>query len=171
MAPTVTRTRKTYTQTTLTSSSSSSSKTKPAKPVVAKSNSDVLLCIKPEFATLIREGKKNHEYRKYKLRDTVQRLWLYETAPVSAIRYVMQTARPKVPGEVNDPTGVGNDDFDAGKKQSKYGYPVRALWELKKPIKMNDMRTRFKINPPQGFMFVPEQMVQEEKLEDMTKLF
>lgn len=65
MTPTITHTRKTYTQTTLTPSSSSSSKTKQPKPVIAKSNSDVLLCIKPEFATLIREGKKNHEYRKY----------------------------------------------------------------------------------------------------------
>ncbi len=46
---------------------------------------DVLLSIKPEFTKLISERKKNHEYRKYKLQDTVVRLWLYETAPTSAI--------------------------------------------------------------------------------------
>ena len=47
--------------------------------------SDVILCIKPEFTQLIAERKKNHEYRKYKLKETVVRLWLYETAPTSAI--------------------------------------------------------------------------------------
>ena len=36
----------------------------------------------------------------------------------------MSTTTPKVPGEVNDPTGVGNDDFDQGLKESKFGYPV-----------------------------------------------
>ena len=37
----------------------------------------------------------------------------------------MTTAQPKVPGEVQDPNGIGNDDFDAGKKE--YGYPVLKL--------------------------------------------
>ena len=48
--------------------------------------SDVLLSIKPEFMRLIAEKKKNHEYRKYKLRATVQRLWFYETSPTCAVR-------------------------------------------------------------------------------------
>ena len=49
---------------------------------------DVVLCIKPEFTKLIAERRKNYEYRKYRLKDSVTRLWLYETAPTSAITYV-----------------------------------------------------------------------------------
>jgi hypothetical protein len=46
---------------------------------------DVLLCIRPEFVQLIGQKKKNHEYRRYKLRDGVKRLWFYETKPVSSV--------------------------------------------------------------------------------------
>ena len=53
-----------------------------------RSLEDAILCIKPEFTKLIAERKKNHEYRKYKLKDSVKHLWLYETAPTSAITYV-----------------------------------------------------------------------------------
>jgi hypothetical protein len=41
---------------------------------------DVLLAIKPAHLANIASQKKNHEYRKYRLRDGVERLWLYETA-------------------------------------------------------------------------------------------
>lgn len=40
---------------------------------------DVLLAIKPLHLGNIVSGAKNHEYRKYRLRDGVVRLWLYET--------------------------------------------------------------------------------------------
>lgn len=36
-------------------------------------------------------------------------------------RYVIRCGQAKVPGEVLDTSGVGNDDFDAGLKQSKFG--------------------------------------------------
>lgn len=48
---------------------------------------DVLLPIKSRFVDLIVSGAKNHEYRNYQLRSTVERLWLYETAPACKIRY------------------------------------------------------------------------------------
>lgn len=83
--------------TTSTSEASSKSKSK-SKSKSAKANAtprvytDAVLTIKPEFATLIAKREKNHEYRKYELRDTVERLWLYETAPTSAIRYATTNA-------------------------------------------------------------------------------
>lgn len=40
---------------------------------------DVLLAIKPVHLANIISQQKNHEYRKYRLRDEVTRLWLYET--------------------------------------------------------------------------------------------
>ncbi|EIW54044.1 uncharacterized protein TRAVEDRAFT_173337 [Trametes versicolor FP-101664 SS1] len=132
---------------------------------------DVLLSIKPEFTKLISERKKNHEYRKYKLQDTVVRLWLYETAPTSAITYVMETSRPKVPGEVNDSSGIGNDDFDNGLKQSKYGYPVEALYKLRDPVTTAKLKERFDIAVPQGWRYATKKLVEGEKLEDMEKLF
>ncbi|KAH9856726.1 hypothetical protein C2E23DRAFT_453402 [Lenzites betulinus] len=133
---------------------------------------DVLLSIKPEFTKLISQQKKNHEYRKYKLKDSVVRLWLYETAPTSAITYVMETTTPRVPGEVNDPTGVGNDDFDKGLKQSKYGYPVTGLYKLKEPITTLELKSRFDIAVPQGWRYATKKLVEGTSLvEDMEKVF
>jgi hypothetical protein len=59
-----------------------------AKDAPGRVYTDVVLTIKPEFVKLLADRTKNHEYRKYKLRETVERLWLYETAPTSAITYV-----------------------------------------------------------------------------------
>ena len=41
---------------------------------------DVLLAIKPTHLANIARRQKNHEYRKYRLRDGISRLWLYETS-------------------------------------------------------------------------------------------
>ncbi|KAI0827707.1 hypothetical protein BC628DRAFT_1317711 [Trametes gibbosa] len=132
---------------------------------------DVLLSIKPEFTKLISQRKKNHEYRKYKLKESVVRLWLYETAPTSAITYVMETTTPRVPGEVNDPSGIGNDDFDNGLKQSKYGYPVTGLYKLREPVTTQQLKSRFDIAVPQGWRYATKNLVEGTKLEDMEKLF
>ncbi len=70
----------------------------PAKPTKSPSKgadrvlTDVLLAIKPIHLGNIVSRQKNHEYRKYRLRDGVARLWLYETgeggAGRAAITYV-----------------------------------------------------------------------------------
>jgi hypothetical protein len=55
---------------------------------------DVLLAIKPVHLANIASQQKNHEYRKYRLRDGVTRLWFYETGDDggrSAITYVLRT--------------------------------------------------------------------------------
>ncbi|RDX44246.1 hypothetical protein OH76DRAFT_1409365 [Lentinus brumalis] len=146
---------------------------KKSKPKAGDENrvsTDAILSIKPEFTKLIAARKKNHEYRKYKL-ETVTRFWLYETAPTSAITYLMFTATPKVPGEVNDPSGVGNDDFDQGLKQSKYGYPVTELYKLQKPLTTAELKERFDIAVPQGWRYATKKLVEEMRLEDMEKIF
>jgi len=43
-------------------------------------STDVLLSIKAVHLANIVTRQKNHEYRKYRLRDGVTRLWLYETS-------------------------------------------------------------------------------------------
>ncbi len=70
-------------QTHRVSKSSAATKSKPKpKPQAADNRvlSDVLLAIKPNHLANIAAQQKNHEYRKYRLRDGVERLWLYETS-------------------------------------------------------------------------------------------
>jgi len=64
------------------------SSSKSSKSSVERVYTDAILCIKPEFMDLIVSQEKNHEYRGYRMRDTVERIWLYVTAPTSALTYV-----------------------------------------------------------------------------------
>jgi len=82
----------------------------------------------------------------------------------------MVTSHPKTPGQVRDPNGIGNDDFDNGKKASKFGYPVLSLYKLKTPLKSEAMKA-YGVSTPQGCVYAPKKMVDEIPLEDMEKLF
>lgn len=76
-------------QTTLTGRTASTTTSKKSKKEgPERVYTDAILTIKPQWADLIEKREKNHEFRKYELRSTVERIWLYTTAPISAITYV-----------------------------------------------------------------------------------
>ena len=85
---------------------------------------DIVLYIRPKHMTKITTQTKNHNYCKYELPHTVHRLWFFETDHVNAITFMATTSPAKKPGEVNDSSGIGNDDFDAGLKGCKFSYPI-----------------------------------------------
>ncbi|KAI3337444.1 hypothetical protein HD806DRAFT_476690 [Xylariaceae sp. AK1471] len=108
----------------------------------------------------IASRKKNHEYRKYRLPDGVERLWLYETAngggtaSITHIAVIPDSVR-HVPGQVpTEPPGIGNDDFNAGLKQSKYGYPILELYELVQPVTRAEMKSKWDMSAPMGWRYV-----------------
>ncbi|EGU74661.1 hypothetical protein HZS61_005666 [Fusarium oxysporum f. sp. conglutinans] len=99
----------------------------PSKNRAERVETDVLLAIKPEHLENIISREKNHEYRKYRLKDGVSRLWLYETgsgggrSSITYIAVITPNTRHE-PGFVpTEPFGIGNEDFNAGLKESKYG--------------------------------------------------
>jgi hypothetical protein len=53
------------------------------------------------------------------------------------------------------PFGIGNDDFNAGRKESKYGYPVLGLYELAEPVALAEMKSRWGMGgAPMGWRYV-----------------
>ncbi|GAP92383.1 putative pua protein [Rosellinia necatrix] len=125
---------------------------------------DVLLAIKAEHLANIASRKKNHEYRKYRLPDGVERLWLYETAngrgkvSITHIAVIPGSAR-RVPGQVpTEPPGIGNDDFNAGLKQSRYGYPILGLYELVQPVTPVEMKSKWNMGAPMGWRYVSSEL-------------
>ncbi|KAL8387323.1 hypothetical protein RB595_009989 [Gaeumannomyces hyphopodioides] len=127
---------------------------------------DVLLAILPEHLANIASQTKNHEYRKYRLADGVQRLWLYETrgpggkgrAAITHIATIPADVR-RTPGTVPaDPVGIGNADFNAGLDDSKYGYPILELYELVQPVTLNEMKSKWQLGgAPMGWRYlIPE---------------
>ena len=83
----------------------------------------------------------------------------------------MTTSTPKKPGELKDPSGYGNDDFDNGLKDSKFGYPVLGLYKLNPLIKADAMKSNFGISPPQGYLYAPKKLVDDIPLDTMEKIF
>jgi len=121
---------------------------------------DVLMSIKPEHINNIATAKKNHEYRKYKLPASVERIWFYTTAPTSAIQYIAFISGAKEPGEVPEDGGIGNADFNAGKKVSKFGYEILGLWELQEPLSLVQAMEKGYLNgPPQKYSWVKQQLL------------
>ncbi|KAI8714962.1 hypothetical protein NCS52_01002800 [Fusarium sp. LHS14.1] len=106
-------------------------------------------------------GEKNHEYRKYRLKDGVVRLWLYETAggggraSITHIASIPSSIRHE-PGSVpTEPLGIGNAEFNAGLKQSKFGYPILELYELVNPVTLSEMKTRWAMGgAPMGWRYL-----------------
>ncbi|KAJ4128867.1 hypothetical protein NW768_007389 [Fusarium equiseti] len=145
---------------------------------------DVLLAIKHEHLANIISRKKNHEYRKYRLKDGVCRLWFYETADgggsssITHIAVIPPDIRHE-PGEVpTEPYGEGNEDFNAGVKVSKFGYPILELYELVNPVTLNEMKAHWGFNgAPQGRQYMKPELwedrwgEQEDRNEKVKKVF
>lgn len=100
---------------------------------------DVLISIHPEHIPHIIDRTKDHEFRKYQIPGTVRRMWLYETSPVSALRYCVVVGPARVPGELRvDELSISrNAEFQSGELSEKrlafYAYKILELHELDSP--------------------------------------
>ncbi|KAI1822968.1 hypothetical protein F4861DRAFT_540473 [Xylaria intraflava] len=139
-------------------------KAKPASKTKSKDSdrvdTDVLLSIHSVHLANIASRQKNHEYRKYRLRDGVERLWLYETAvnggksSITHVAVIPDSVR-HTPGFVPaEPFGIGNEDFNAGRKESKFGYPILELYELVKPVTLAEMKSKWGMSVPMGWCYM-----------------
>ena len=97
----------------------------------------------------------------------------YTTAPAQCIRYVAVVSNGKTPGQIGaDDTGLGNDDFNAGRKESKYGYEIVHLYELSEPVSLQDMVKRgWAKGGPQKYQWVSQEMLNNIDLEEQKKVF
>ena len=68
--------------------------------------------------------------------------------------------------------GLGNDDFNAGKKESEYGYEILHLYELDESLSLQKLVERGFVNgPPQKYQWVSEEMLNSIQLEKQNKIF
>ncbi|KAF7556329.1 hypothetical protein G7Z17_g1546 [Cylindrodendrum hubeiense] len=127
--------------------------------------SDVLLAIYAIHLANIAAQTKNHEYRNYRLRDGVERLWLYEARGTQPMKGCAAITR--IPGTVpEEPAGNGNVEFNSGVMESKFGYQILELYELVEPITLDDMRKKYGMGAPMGWSYVKKGMWQDRWGED-----
>jgi hypothetical protein len=76
-------------------------------------------------------------------------------SPVDAITFMAITGPAKKPGEVNDSSGIGNDDFDTGLKQCKFRYPIIQLYQFTDPLDRKTLRGKYGLVPPTSHFIPP----------------
>ena len=102
-----------------------------------------------EHMQLIIRREKNHEFRRYRLPDTVARIWFYLSAPLSHIAYVCEVlpVRGRRPGEQPLPEdGVGNKEFNERHEdweKYNYAYPVQSVYKVATPISLRELKENY----------------------------
>jgi predicted transcriptional regulator len=121
--------------------------------------SDIIISIHPEPADLIANGRKSHEFRNYKILSTVSRIWIYVTSPICELRYMAIIGPAKQPGEIDDNSGTGNREFNAG-TGSKYAHELLQVYQLNNPVSLAKMKENGWVQgPPQKYTFIPPAVV------------
>ncbi|EHK96384.1 hypothetical protein M7I_7883 [Glarea lozoyensis 74030] len=111
---------------------------------------DILISIYPNHVANMLTRQKTHEFRKYLIPPTVSRIWIYETAPVSAIRYCAVIEPGIQPGELpaDDLEGLNNRIFNDGEtlkpggSGSRYAYRIAELYRLGSEVSLEELRER-----------------------------
>ena len=115
---------------------------------------DVVLSIKPKFVNLIKDGKKNYEFRKYIPKKGVDRIWIYTSSPICSLEYVAKIDYIITYPEHILEKGVGNDEFNNGLKQSKYAYHIKHLYRLNTPLELKKLKNEFGFTAPQSYFYL-----------------
>jgi predicted transcriptional regulator len=124
--------------------------------------SDIFISIHPPHVANIIAGVKNHEFRNYKIPQTVARIWIYTTRPDSELKYMASISPAKQPGEIDDSDGgLRNAEFNDG-RSGKFAYELLQVYELNNPVSLEGMKENGWVDgPPQKYVYVPPAVVGE----------
>lgn len=122
---------------------------------------DVLLSIKPEFASAIFSGEKRFEFRRAIFKDkAVKKVYVYASKPVGLVigEFEIEEVISEDPDSLwkltKSASGISKEYFDEyfEGKPVAYAIKVSAVREYSKPATLMEL---FNINrPPQSFMYV-----------------
>lgn len=113
----------------------------------------IYLSIKPEFTKKIETGQKTYEFRKYYPKEKIDILYVYETVPTCALKYIIEISDViEYPQKIKK-TGYGNKEFNAGLKKSKYAYEIKHVDILEQPIPLNVLKKEYGFTAPQSYAY------------------
>jgi predicted transcriptional regulator len=128
------------------------------------SKTDIIISIHPKHVADIVSGDKDHEFRHYLLPKCVRRMWIYETSPVSSIKYIADISHGKKPGEIANVKGLKNAEFNTLKGEVEYAYEIWKLYALERPVSIQDAKDRGWLRgPPQKYCYVKQPMIETLK--------
>jgi len=113
----------------------------------------IYLSIKSVFIKKIETGEKNYEFRKYYPKEKIDILYVYETAPISALKYIIELGDIiEYPNKILK-DGYGNLDFNRGLKKYKYAYEIKHVDILENPIALAQLKDGYDFCPPQSYAY------------------
>ena len=114
---------------------------------------EIFLSIRPKFANLIASKEKTYEFRRYKPKEPIKKIWFYVTSPDSGLKYIAEVGEPvEYPTKIPE-NGIGNADFNQGLKVSKFAFQVLHLDELIEAIPLRKLKDGFGFNPSQCYIY------------------
>ena len=129
----------------------------------------MVIYIKPESIPLILNKTKNHEFRNYRLDDSVKRLWLFENG--IGITTVLSVGKALEVGKVKENGGIGNKEFNEGLKESKFAYPIYGAHKIRDTITAKIAKDVFDHMLPSSHFDAPEWLTSNYSLVAMKKIF
>jgi predicted transcriptional regulator len=128
---------------------------------------DAILPIVNDYMQQIVRREKNHEFRRYRIASSVERVWFYLNAPLSHIEYVCEIDPARTRNDGDEPLpedGRGNKEFNERHKdwdKYNFAYRVRSVYRLRTPIKLLDMKKKYGIKgAPRGLVYVPHALLE-----------
>jgi predicted transcriptional regulator len=113
----------------------------------------IYISIKPEFVSLIEKQEKNYEFRKYVPRKPFKYLYVYTTLPNGKLEYIIEIDYILIYPQKIMENGIGNNEFNLGKKKSKYAYHIKHLYKLNTPLSLVELKKEYNFTPPQGYFY------------------
>lgn len=113
----------------------------------------IYLSIKPQFTKLIAIGEKNYEFRKYIPKIEIDKLFVYETTPTCALKYIIELGKIIEYPQKIVKNGYGNEDFNNGLKKSKYAYEINSVYLIEEPILLSELKLKYGFAAPQSYAY------------------
>ena len=119
----------------------------------------MLLSIRPQYVDSIISGKKKYEYRKFRCREDVESILIYETTPTQRvigeviIEEVLEDSLESIWDKTKKYSGISKDFFDEyyKGKEKAYAYRLGKLNVFSQPKKLMDYGIKY---APQSFRYL-----------------
>jgi predicted transcriptional regulator len=118
--------------------------------------SEIFISLKPRFAKLIEARDKDHEFRQYNPKQSVTKFWTYISGGQSELRYIIDVDDPVEYPEQVPRGGIGNEEFNAGDKESTFAFPITHLHRIEDDLTLTTLRDEFDFYPPQRYTYTDQ---------------
>jgi len=121
---------------------------------------NILLSIKSEYTERIFSGGKKYEFRKQKPKRPINRVFVYECAPLKnivgwfSVRRIISGSPREIWEKCKDSSGIVQEDYFAYCKGKKviHAFEIHETYQFHHPVDPHEIA--FDFNPPQNFTYL-----------------